>query len=93
MAIFLHPMLDLGRYYRNSKTQWVKRMIRLLQIVAQTCIKNFQIKPHFKVVMYGCKVFGSYCPRNHEHMRDFQKSILGSYLKRFNYLHPNFQIE
>ena len=34
--------------------------------------EKFQPKPRFKVIMCGCKLFGSY-PCDHEHKRDFQK--------------------
>ena len=95
MAIFLPTILDLGLYYQKSKTQWVKKLFDLLQIVSYSdyiCINIFQPKPHFKVVMYDYKLFDSY-PHNHKHTRNFQKNFLALNLIRFSYLQPNFQIE
>ena len=53
-----------------------------LQIAVQTT-NTIKISTtcFYKVVMYVCKLIGSYL-RNHEHTRNFKKNSLGLYLNR-----------
>ena len=72
MIIFFTPYF--GLYYRKSKTQWQKENA---WPSADSCLDySFMKNFHFKVVMYGCKLFGShpFYSGNHEH-RGFPKKF------------------